>query len=331
MTPAQHRCFSRLMHPFLTGLDVQIISPHVDNYEATPASRVADGSVDLCITPSESILSHYTWPDASKPKLTAVASVLQSSSSAIVTLASSGLDRPSKLDGKVYASYGARYEGRIVQQMIINDGGSGKYVEAVLPMLGIWSTLLEGKADATWVFMGWEGVEAEQKGVKLNVFPLEDFNIPYGYSPVIAARNDALDGPKAAEIASFLKATARGYKFAAKEPEAAARVFLTAVKEEFEAAPLPQPLDDEMVIASHQYTAKHFLNADQAWGRMEEGKWDRFVDWLDEKGLITSKVQSRKGPSDTTASLDGLRDGDVGARIPRESIDVSKLFTNRLL
>lgn len=26
-----------------------------------------------------------------------------------------------------YASYGARYEGRIVQQMIKNDGGTGNY------------------------------------------------------------------------------------------------------------------------------------------------------------------------------------------------------------
>jgi hypothetical protein len=30
------------------------------------------------------------------------------------------------------------------------------------------------------VFMGWEGVEAKRRGVDLNVFPLEDFGIPYG-------------------------------------------------------------------------------------------------------------------------------------------------------
>ena len=38
--------------------------------------------------------------------------------SAVVTLKSSGLDRPAKLDNTVYASYAARYEGRIVQKMI---------------------------------------------------------------------------------------------------------------------------------------------------------------------------------------------------------------------
>ncbi len=29
---------------------------------------------------------------------------------------------------------------------------------------------LQGEADATWVFMGWEGVEAQRKGVELNAF-----------------------------------------------------------------------------------------------------------------------------------------------------------------
>ena len=43
----------------------------------------------------------------------------------------------------MYASYGARYEGRIVQQMIRNDGGMGDYTESTPPMLGIWNTLLK--------------------------------------------------------------------------------------------------------------------------------------------------------------------------------------------
>ena len=122
--------------------------------------------------------------------LQAVAALLQKDTSAIVTLKSSGIDRPSKLDGKQYASYGARYqgfilcackgrhvqhaanhknnrheklvdvaasyqtgytgsksdahryEGRIVQQMIISDGGEGNYTEDTPPTLGIWETVL---------------------------------------------------------------------------------------------------------------------------------------------------------------------------------------------
>jgi hypothetical protein len=35
--------------------------------------------------------------------------------------------------------------------MIRADGGSGDYIETTPPMLGIWNTLLDGSADATWV------------------------------------------------------------------------------------------------------------------------------------------------------------------------------------
>lgn len=57
--------------------------------------------------------------------------------------------------------------------MIQNDGGKGDYTELTPPMLGIWNTLLKGEADSTWVFTGWESIEAKQKGVELNTFMLK--------------------------------------------------------------------------------------------------------------------------------------------------------------
>jgi hypothetical protein len=95
-----------------------------------------------------------------------------------VLRAESGISRPRELSGKRYASYGARYEGRIVQQLIKNDGGDGEYIEDTsIGMLGIWKTLLSGKADATWVFTAWEGVMAEQAGASLNVFHLDEYKV----------------------------------------------------------------------------------------------------------------------------------------------------------
>jgi ABC-type nitrate/sulfonate/bicarbonate transport system substrate-binding protein len=64
-----------------------------DEYKRTPASRVVDGSAQFACTPSESVISYHTWPDQAKPKIVAVATLLQNSTSAIVTLKSSGIDR----------------------------------------------------------------------------------------------------------------------------------------------------------------------------------------------------------------------------------------------
>jgi len=103
-----------------------------------------------------------------------------------VTLESSGIDRPAKLDGCVYASYGARcgrrnwgtqvaradphvfparsawrwsrkraprrYEVATLKQMIVNDGGSGSFVETSPGMLSVWDTLLTvRKLMQSWV------------------------------------------------------------------------------------------------------------------------------------------------------------------------------------
>jgi NitT/TauT family transport system substrate-binding protein len=111
--------------------------------ESSSSSHLIDCRAARHTVSQESVISYHTWPDGAKPKVVAVAACLQSSTSAVVTLASSGITRPAQLDGKTYASYGARFEGRIVQQMIVNDGGKGDFKESVPPMLGIWNTLLK--------------------------------------------------------------------------------------------------------------------------------------------------------------------------------------------
>jgi hypothetical protein len=50
----------------------------------------------------------------------------------------------------------------------------------------------QGEADATWIFTGWEGIDAQIKGVELNVFKLADYGIPYGYTPVLVALPETL-------------------------------------------------------------------------------------------------------------------------------------------
>lgn len=313
------------------GLDVAIRSPHVDEYHVTPASLLATGEATFAVTPTETVISYNTWPEPDKkPKIKAVAALLQQDTSAVVALKSSGIARPRDLDGKVYASYGARYEGRIVQSLIRADGGSGEYVEKAVPMLGIWNTLLQDTADATWVFMGWEGVEAEQKGVELNVFKLQDYGIPYAPCPLLVAHPDTVNS-KADMARRFLAATEAGYQAAAADPQAAAADFLAAVATEHAAQPLSPPLDAALVEASALRLAKEYLTAGGRWGVMETGRWDAFLDWLAENNLLTSKVQSRTPAGETSTSLDGLRSGDAGEPVDRAAVQSAALFTNDLL
>ena len=45
------------------GLQVNLLSPHVDGYKTTPATRVAEGMATFAICPSESVISYHTRPE----------------------------------------------------------------------------------------------------------------------------------------------------------------------------------------------------------------------------------------------------------------------------
>ncbi len=282
------------------GLSVTLRSPAEDGYETTPAKRVATGESTLAIAPSESAISYHTHPDY--PSLTAIAAVCQRDTSAIVTLSDSGLERPAALDGRVYASYDARFEDHIVEQLIRNDGGEGDIEITTPAKLGIWNTLLEGKADATWVFMPWEGLEAERDGIGLHAFLLDEYDVPYGYTPLLLANPETIN--QASEtLEAFLEATAAGYELAATEPAAAARILA-------ETADRFGPSDAEFLIESQRRLAPAVCTEDGQWGVMEGDRWERFVEWLAEEGILQTV------------------DGEP---VQSGSLDSDALYTNQLL
>ncbi|KAJ9521944.1 hypothetical protein QJQ45_024820 [Haematococcus lacustris] len=182
----------------------------------------------------------------------------------------------------------------------------------------------------TRVFLGWEGVEARMKGVELNCFGLEEFKVPYGYSPLLVAHPDTLrDQPEV--VRAFLAATSQAFAFAAADPAEAARQLLQAVAQEHAGTPLPVPLDPDMVKQAQEFTSQHYLDAEGRWGVQQPQVWTGFISWLTQQGLLTSKVQSRSQQSEHNTSLDGLRQGDVGAAIDPACLDLAMLFTNDFL
>lgn len=264
------------------GLDVQIIHPAQDNYEVTPAKKLERDEVDLAITPTESILS-YRFKE-NPAHFIAIAALLQSDTSAIVTLANSGIERPAQLDGKTYASYQARYEDAIVQQMVRNDGGTGDLKISYPNKLGIWNTLLEEQADATWIFRAWEGQEAQQRGVLLNYFLLENYGIPYGYSPVLITKQERITAEKET-LQNFLAATREGFRLAIDNPEKAAAILTPSV---------PERDRMHINITESQRFINDFYTRLGQWGRMEKEVWQRFLDWLHQYHLIETKVEPEK-------------------------------------
>lgn len=270
------------------GLDVQIISPDQDDFQVAPAKRVAQGNAELAITPSESIISYRT----KGIELMAVAAVLARDISAIVTLKESGIDRPLELDGKVYASYGARFEEDIVRLLIENDGGKGQVVAHKPGWKNIWRSLLTGEVDAAWIWLTWEGVRADVEGIELNQFLLDEYQIPYGYNPVLTGHCDWIRENEDA-LRRFLNATAAGYQYAVRKPEKAARLLVKMADHSLLA-------ERFFVEQSQQMAGGYYLDADGRWGFMHRNVWTSFANWMIRNKLLTDQNKELIDHLDTT-------------------------------
>ena len=61
--------------------------------------------------------------------------------------------------------------------MVEHDGGDGRKLQVwnETGKLDVFEDVLEGRLDATWVFLPWEGLEAEMVGREVQAWKLEDY------------------------------------------------------------------------------------------------------------------------------------------------------------
>lgn len=260
------------------NIDLEIDNPLDDNYLLTPGKKLVLDTADFAIAPFETVISlnNKTNP----VNAVAIYAILQEDLSSIVTLGSSGLTSPKQLDGKIYASYKARYEDHIVMEMVKNAGGKGDLVLDYPEKLGIWETLLNGKADATWIFDNWEGVEAKSKNIELNKFTLSEFNIPYGYSPIVLAKREKIDEHKVL-YSQFVQATKKGFLYASQHQSEALEILKRYVSEK-----------DVLSIdlkESLSMTSTHFGD-EMTCGKMNDARVNNFLNWLVDKNLEDERI-----------------------------------------
>ena len=255
------------------GIQLELLNPLDDQYQVTPGKKLELEQADFSIAPFETVISLNN--KANQVDAVAIYAILQQDLSCVVSLGNSPVKSMKDLDGRIYASYKARYEDHIIQEMVKNDGGTGQIQLSYPEKLGIWNTLLTGEADATWIFDNWEGVEAAAKNITLNKFYLKDYDIPYGYSPVIFTKKEKMNQHLDA-YTRFIRATQLGYQFAVENPEKAVAIlhpYLTPYDQQ--AVDLPQAL---------KLSSPHFAE-DGNYGHMNPTRVRAFLEWLVEKNL----------------------------------------------
>ena len=269
------------------GLDVQIVQPAENGALLMCAAGQAEFAVDAQDTMAPSL-------DLEEPLgVTAVAAILQHNTSGIISRKGDGITSAKGLEGKVYATWDIPTELEMIRYCMEQEGADFNTVKLVPNNITDEPAALAAhQADAVWIFYGWSGINAEVSGFDFDYWDFRSLSgeLDY-YTPVIIANNDFLKNePETAK--AFLAATAKGYEYAAANPEEAAEYLIKG--------DTTGSLEDarELVYASQKWLADQYIADAPAWGVIDENRWNSFYQWLYNNGLSMHDLTGKGFSSD---------------------------------
>lgn len=246
---------------------------------AVPEALLAAHQAECGISFQDSM----TFAVAAGADIVSVSAILQKTASAIGVLADGPIQRPRDLDGRTYAGFGYPNEDPTLKFVIQADGGKGTFKTATLDAAA-YEALYNHQADFTIPFTAWEGVEAEQRGIKLRYFQFADYGFPDYYQVVLACDRQWLKkDPDAAR--RFVAATAAGFQFANDHPEEAAALLVSENPGVFDA-------NKDLPRASQEFLANgHYLVNDLGtFGPQTLERWTGYSQFLFDRGLLVDSA-----------------------------------------
>ena len=142
-----------------------------------------------------------------------------------------------------------------------------------------------GDVDFIWIFEGWQGFQAQLRGVDLSIVRLSEWThcVPDYYTPVLITSEQTIaDNPGL--VQRFIRGTAKGYEYAIDHPEEAADILIASA----------EGIEAELVRLSQPWLSQRYAEDAERWGVQTDAKWTAFADWLFEHGLIAKQIEASK-------------------------------------
>ena len=255
------------------GLDVTI---QVPSDPSAALRQVAYGNVPVGISFQEEV----TIARSNDIPVVSIGAIIQHNTSAFAARADSDITSPKDFEGKRYGSHGLPIEQPILGEIMRCGGGDIDTVEFVDVGFDAFPALLSRRIDLAWIFLGWDGVQAELRGEQLKTWPLYESCVPDYYTPVIIAGETTIQ-QQPDLLRKFMAATARGYEYAIANPDEAAQIVLQASPE----------TDPELMLRSQRYLSPRYQDDAPRWGEQKLEVWQRFGQFMFDNQLIATPVE----------------------------------------
>jgi ABC-type nitrate/sulfonate/bicarbonate transport system substrate-binding protein len=247
----------------------------------TVEQLVAAGRLDFGVSYQEAV----TQARVEGLPIVSVAAVIQHNTSGFGSRATLGITSPKGFEGKKYGAFGSPIEQAVIKGLMDCAGGDASKVQFVdIGSTDFFVATERGDIDFAWIFKGWTGMEAEQRGIKLNIVMINDLAcIPDYYTPVLITSEKHIAGSPDI-VRRFVQATSAGYGFAIASPDQAGESLVKAAPE----------LDRGLVLRSQAYLAGQYKADAPRWGEQKAEVWRAYANWMAERKLIARTIEPEK-------------------------------------
>jgi ABC-type nitrate/sulfonate/bicarbonate transport system substrate-binding protein len=259
------------------GLDVEIIQPGEGN---TSEQLVASGQVQFGVSYQEAV----TQARAQDVPVVSIAAVIQHNTSAFASLKEDGIETVKDFEGKRYGGWGSPVEEAVLRAVMEKAGADYALVENVTLGTADFFQSVGRTVDFAWIYYGWDGVEAERRGMELNLIMLKDLDPALDYYTPVLITSEQMIEEQEEIVRRFVSAVAQGYEFAIDKPDEAAEILIAHAPE----------LNEELVLESQRWLSDQYQADAPQWGVQKGEVWERYAQWMLERDLIPKMIDTEQ-------------------------------------
>ncbi|MUV38839.1 Formylaminopyrimidine-binding protein [Lentibacillus sp. JNUCC-1] len=254
------------------GLDVEILLPG----EAGVNQLLAAEKADFGISYQEGL----TQARSEGLPVVSITAVLQHNTAGYASPADKDITSPEDFEGKKFGANGSDLEKAMMTALMKNDNADVEEVDYITTGDSDFFVAVERDVDFSLVYYGWTGIEAELRGVDLNMVYLADYSDKLDFYTPIIATNEEMIASDPETVKAFTHAAVKGYEFAIDNPEEAAEILIDRVPD----------LDPELVKHSQEWLSPRYKDDAERFGIQEQDRWQKFADFLLDNDIIDEPV-----------------------------------------
>lgn len=258
------------------GLKVNLITPAGTE---DGIKLVAANKADLAISyPKQVILAR-----GENIPVVSVGTIVRSPLNQLMLRKDSGITNLKELEGKKVGFPSFEVDKETVKSMITEAGGDSSKVEFVDVGYDLMAAIQTKRVDAIiGGYINHEKLLLEKEGIEIVTFNPVDYGVPDNYELAFIASDEAMKNNKD-NIEAFLSAAKKGFEYTKNNPDKSVDLVLEIQNESF-------PLEPEVEKKSLEILLPLMENNEEAFLSQKEENWSNNAKWLEDKGILKSKV-----------------------------------------